>query len=597
MAAAEKPVLVDKMGARSTVWKYFGFKPNDKGQPLNLEAPQCKRCYKVCLAKGGKTSNLSKHLKDNHADLFKDFSQERQVIMLFTSSLVTPPTQKQPTLQDVFQQHMKYPKDSEDAKRLNRAVAEFICMDQVPIYSVEKAGFRNLVHNLDKKYDLPSRNFFMYNEIPKIYDETRSMISAQLAEKPFFACTTDLWTSRTASAYMAVTLQYITKAWEIESWCLGCSALQSDHTAESLKEALEDIVIESWGLDMTNMSGITTDNASNNRKAFADDFNWIPCFGHNLDLAVKKAIAIDRVASSLSRLRNTISAFSRSNKMTRMLKEKQASLNLPQHKLIHDEPTRWGSTYDMVERFCEQQQAVSAVLADDRKKWHLMPRDSDMTILETVRDVLAPLSEFTDALSGEKEATLSSVLPLIWKIRACLEDEEGDSPLMREMKHSSKQDFEKRYDEYNLKMTLNIATFLDPRFKNMFVTMEEQVKMELLLKVDTVHLPREHSQEQQEESVDDTGAATSKKKRSDLKSLLCSIASEKKGADTRQDSATPMTTPSDKLQYLCIPASSCASERVFSTSGNICSPRRSRLTEENVDTLVFLARNLKKEKK
>lgn len=327
----------------------------------------------------------------------------------------------------------------------------------------------------------------MYNEIPKIYDETRSMISAQLAAKPFFACTTDLWTSRTARAYMAVTLQYITKAWEIESWCLGCSALQSEHTAESLKEALADIVTESWGLDMTKMSGITTDNASNNRKAFADDFNWTPCFGHNLDLAVKKAIAIDRVASSLSRLRKTISAFSRSNKMTRMLKEKQASLKLPQHKRIYDEPTRWGSTYDMVERFCEQ--AISAVPADDRKKWHLMPRDSHMTTLETVRDVLAPLSEFTDAQSGDKEATLSSVLPLRRKIRACLEDEEGDSPLTREMKHNRKEDFENRYDEYNLKMTLNIATFLDPRFKNMFVTMKEEVKRELRLKVDTVHLP------------------------------------------------------------------------------------------------------------
>lgn len=229
----------------------------------------------------------------------------------------------------------------------------------------------------------------MYNEIPKIYEETRSIISAQLAPKPFFSCTTDLWTSRTVSTYMAVTIQYITESWELQSWCLGCSALHSDHTSDTLKEALEDIVKDAWGLDMAKMCGITIDNASNNRKAFADD-TWIPCFGHNLHLAVKKAIDIDRVASCLSRLRKTVAAFSRSNKMSRLLKDKQKSLKLPQHALIHDEPTRWGSTYDMVERFCEQQQAVSAVLADDRKKWHLMPRDTDMTTLETVRDVLGP---------------------------------------------------------------------------------------------------------------------------------------------------------------------------------------------------------------
>ncbi|KAK1904408.1 Zinc finger BED domain containing protein 1 [Dissostichus eleginoides] len=233
--------------------------------------------------------------------------------------------------------------------------------------------------------------------------------------------------------------------------------------------------------------------------------------------------------------------------MSRLLKDKQKSLQLPPHKLIHDEPTRWVSTYDKVERFCEQQQAVSAVLAEDRKKWHLMPRDTDITTLEIVRDVLAPLSDFTDALSGEKETTISSVLPLMWKIRACTEDEEGDRPLALEMKHRIREDLEKRYNEHDLKMMLNISTFLDPRFKITFVTMEEEVKRELLLKAETVMLPME---EQPEDSEDNRGAAAAgKRKTSDLKSLLCSITSEKKGADnsgTRQDYSTP-TIPTDKL--------------------------------------------------
>ncbi|KAI4830840.1 hypothetical protein KUCAC02_002446 [Chaenocephalus aceratus] len=353
----------------------------------------------------------------------------------------------------------------------------------MPIYVVEKAGFRNLVQHLDKRYNLPSRNFFMYNEIPKIYNETRSIISAQLTPKPFFSCTMDLWTSRTVDTYMAATVQFITKSWEMQSWCLGCSALHSDHTANTLKEALEEIVTDSWVLDVAKMSGITTYNASNNRKAFAD-YTWIPCFGHNLHLSVNKAIDIDRVASCLSRIRKTVSGFSRSNKMSRLLKDKQKSLQLPPHKLIHD---------DMVERFCEQ--AVSAVLAEDRKKWHLMPRDTDMTTLEIVRDVLAPLSDFTDALSGEKETTISSVLPLMWKIRACTEDEEGDRPLALEMKHRLREYFEKRYNEHDLKMMLNISTFLDPRFTSTFVTMEEEIKRELLLKAETVMLPMEEQPE------------------------------------------------------------------------------------------------------
>lgn len=35
-----------------------------------------------------------------------------------------------------------------------------------------------------------------------------------------------------------------------------------------------------------------------------------------------------------------------------------------------------------------------------------MPKDTDITMLETVRDAIAPLNSFTDALSGEKDLTL-----------------------------------------------------------------------------------------------------------------------------------------------------------------------------------------------
>jgi len=45
-----------------------------------------------------------------------------------------------------------------------------------------------------------------------------------------------------------------------------------------------------------------------------------------------------------------------------------------------------------------------------------MPKDSDITVLEPVKAVLEPISLFTDALSGEKHTTLSSVLPLLWKV-------------------------------------------------------------------------------------------------------------------------------------------------------------------------------------
>lgn len=46
------------------------------------------------------------------------------------------------------------------------------------------------------------------------------------------------------------------------------------------------------------------------------------------------------------------------------------------------------------------------------------------------------------------------------------------------------------------------------------------------------------------------------------------------------------------LQYLCIPATSTPSERVFSTGGNIVTCYRTALKPDAVDRLIFLARNL-----
>lgn len=46
--------------------------------------------------------------------------------------------------------------------------------------------------------------------------------------------------------------------------------------------------------------------------------------------------------------------------------------------------------------------------------------------------------------------------------------------------------------------------------------------------------------------------------------------------------------------YLTIPATSVASERVFSTAGDIVKVKRSLLVPEHVDQLVFMKKNLKR---
>lgn len=88
----------------------------------------------------------------------------------------TEPATTQPCLPAMFDIHRKYAKDTKDAKRLNKAVAEFICLDQVPTYTVKKSGFWSFVQQLDRKYDIIMRNYLMYNETPKLYTETQNIV-------------------------------------------------------------------------------------------------------------------------------------------------------------------------------------------------------------------------------------------------------------------------------------------------------------------------------------------------------------------------------------------------------------------------------------
>jgi len=55
----------------------------------------------------------------------------------------------------------------------------------------------------------------------------------------------------------------------------------------------------------------------------------------------------------------------------------------------------------MISRILEQQQALSAVLAENRKNWHRMPTDTELSVLEIVNDVLLPLPYLTDVLSRD----------------------------------------------------------------------------------------------------------------------------------------------------------------------------------------------------
>ena len=82
----------------------------------------------------------------------------------------------------------------------------------------------------------------------------------------------------------------------MKSYCLDTVPLFEDHTGRNLADAIQDIPAN-WEL-RAELLVVTTDNGSNFVLAFQLlKYPRLSCFGHNLDLAIKKSLQLDRVHS------------------------------------------------------------------------------------------------------------------------------------------------------------------------------------------------------------------------------------------------------------------------------------------------------------
>ena len=162
------------------------------------------------------------------------------------------------------------------------------------------------------------------------------------------ALTTDGWTSRSTEGYITFTAHFVHE-WESKNFVLQTGRMDESHTSQNLSEVITSAISE-WNLQRHEQNpSLTSDNASN-VVSVAKQAELSPhsrCVAHTINLVSQRGLKMSQMDKLLGRIRSTVSFFYRSPTAMAVWKSKQSLLELPQHKLINDVPTRWNSSYDI----------------------------------------------------------------------------------------------------------------------------------------------------------------------------------------------------------------------------------------------------------
>ncbi|CAL9703629.1 unnamed protein product [Knipowitschia caucasica] len=456
--------LIPKRHSTSRIWDYFGFTVQDETQKQVI----CKSCRKRVATSRGNTTNLHSHLQHNHKELYAAYKTPQPT----TVKSVKRKANSLVTITESFATVTPYEKTSKRHKALTAAITRYIAKCTLSVNEVCKEGFIEMVKEFDKRYKVPSRTYFSQVAIPEMYESCVKSVKEELSEVDFYASTTDLWSSRTTEPYMSFTVHFLTCKFELKTRCLEVAYFPNSHTGDNIAAALRDVLIN-WNLPEDKQVSITTDNGANVVKA-AEVNNWVrlQCFGHRLHLAIENAVkGDDRITRAVGLCKKLVGHFSHSWREKTALKKAQREHNLPEHALITECPTRWGSRQQMIQRVLEQQRALSDVLSADRKSRHLVPTWQDVDVLESINQALQPLQEFTDALSSDCYVSVSYVKPVLHVFNTCvLAAKEQESDLTKSIKKKILDYLNSKYDDPATQELLDMACFMDPRFKAGYVS-------------------------------------------------------------------------------------------------------------------------------
>ncbi|KAG5538656.1 hypothetical protein RHGRI_019276 [Rhododendron griersonianum] len=345
--------------------------------------------------------------------------------------------------------------------------------------SVEHASNKRLHAYLNRDVKFISRNTAK-SIVGKVYQREKETLKHALELIPSKIClTSDLWSSLTSDEYMVLTAHYVDENWVLQKKILSFSNVPPPRNGAILADRLISLLKE-WGIEKKIFT-ITLDNASYNDTMIANlkkhpsfgpclpcngNFFRVRCGAHILNLIVQDGLkVIDKVVHNI---RESVKYVRGSD--ARKLRFVECLRELPfttSKKVCQDMPTRWNSTYTMLEASLKHRSAFLHLSMID-PYYNTCPLEEEWNIAEKIARFLEPFFHITTLFSGSYYPTANLYFHSVWRIQVrILKELESEDQIIQAMAKVMKEKFDKYWDCYSV--VLSFAIILDPRYKLQFV--------------------------------------------------------------------------------------------------------------------------------
>ncbi|XP_068972598.1 E3 SUMO-protein ligase ZBED1-like [Bombus flavifrons] len=511
-----------------------------------------------------------------------------------------------------------------DGKTVSDAIAEFIIMDLQLPEVVEGRGFQRLVATLRSPCEIPSKNKLEEEIIPKIYDTFRESVATTLScITSEVGLTIEEWRSNSDERFVTISVYYQNSGEPV----LECKVLSTIHAPLDWEEsqwgnAIDSLLLD-WDLKIERITAVVVAtsrtellNALTNR-----GLTLVPCLLYTLQVCAQACFESPEVATILAKCRAAIGAIISHPAASAALTMQEQLLELDENAMLMDYPPIWTSTYNMLEQMVLRRNIVTSILESmegiDQEVVDLT--NDQWKIVEDLVNVLEPFKVTIMTLSEEKIPLISLLKPLLWQlVSSHLKIKESDSEKAKAFKESLSDMLCDRYADYNVTLLLQIATTLDPRFKQLpYATEEDKNSVATDIKEMLTKLIQEESGDNINMKVEEE-PLTKKSRVSGMEFLLGGLCSMKSGMPAEEKADLELvqyhsesTAPLDycplqwwakisakcpnlgKLacKYNCVPACCAPPCRIPAEVQVLYDARRTALPPHLIDKLLFLHGN------